>query len=150
MPTQKISERGVRESAQADESTVIAAAASVAAVVCTPWTATLVPDAPGSSGYHIPVAWQDFAQPIALALIALTGGRWGLSVLVTGLAVTVPPAVVYGVYGEYFMDPVGAGMWPVGVVVLAPLVFGAAVGLAALGRMRWRLGAQRQAARAAA
>lgn len=132
------------------KATVIASAASLAAVVCTPWTATLVPDAPGSSGYHIPVTWQDVAQPIALALIALAGGRWGLSILRTGLAVRLPAAVVYGVYGAYFMDTIGAGMWPAGMAVLAPLVFGAAVGLAALGRTRWRLGTQRQAARAAA
>ncbi|WP_166378306.1 hypothetical protein [Catellatospora methionotrophica] len=130
---------------------VIAAAASAAAVLCTPWAAALVPDAPGSSDYHVPLTWQDAAQPVALAIIALAGGRWGLSVLVTGLAVTMPAAVVYSVYGEYFVDAAGAGLWPVGIVVLAPLVFGAAVGLAALGRMRRRrLGARRRAARAAA
>lgn len=128
------------------KATVVALAASAVAVVCTPWPVTLLPTALTTTDQQIPATMQDIAQPIALALIALAAGRWDLSILTSGLAVTVPAAVVYGVYDEFFTDAAGADGWPVGIVVLAPIVFGAAVGLAALGRMHRRRRAARKRA----
>lgn len=128
------------------KATVIALAASAVAVVCTPWPVPLLPDALTTGDQPSLTTWQTVAQPIALALIALAAGRWDLSILTSGLAVTVPAAVVYGVYDEYFTDSDGADAWPVAIVVLAPVVFGAAVGLAALGRTYRRRRAARKRA----
>ncbi|WP_155368396.1 hypothetical protein [Catellatospora vulcania] len=132
------------------KATVVSLAAAGAAVVCTPWPVKLVPDVPGSGDYDVPATWQYVAQPVALALIAFAAGRWNLSVLVTGLGVTVPAAAVYGVHSEYFTDAAGADPWPASTVVLVPLAFGAAVGLAAFGRLLRRRRARARATRAVA
>lgn len=120
----------------------VAVVTAAGAAVCTPWTQRLVPDAPGSDSYHLPVTWQDIAQPIVLAVIALAAGRAGVAPWLAGVAVTVPAAVVYGVYGQFFQDSIGVNLWPVGLLLLAPPVFLAALGLAYLGRLlRRRSGA---------
>ncbi|GAA1393890.1 hypothetical protein ACFQZ4_01970 [Catellatospora coxensis] len=127
------------------KATVVALAASAVAVVCTPWPVPLLPEALIAADQHVQT-WQTVWQPIALAIVALAAGRWDLSVLTSGLAVTVPAAVVYGVYDEYFTDSDGTDAWPVAIVVVAPIVFGAAVGLAALGRTYRRRRAARKRA----
>lgn len=126
-------------SAQGARFAAVVAVTAVGAAACTPWTAKLVPVAPGSDDYHLPTTWQDVAQPIVLALIALLAGLWGLRPLLAAVAVTVSATVVYAVYGQFFADVIGANMWIVGAIFLAPAVFVGALLLSLLGDLLRRL-----------
>ncbi len=50
-----------------------------------------------------------------------------------------PRRGVYAVYGQFFADTIGANMWPVGLVFLAPVVFAGALLLSLLGGLLRRL-----------
>ncbi|MDI1461922.1 hypothetical protein QEZ54_13170 [Catellatospora sp. KI3] len=126
----------------------LAAATTVASVACLPFGQHLVPAAPGSDDYHLPITAGEIVLPVVLALLCLAGGWWFGSrggVLWTAGAISLPAVVVYSVSWAS-AESIGANMWIIGTVVSVPvLLLGSGV-LALAGLWLRRLADRRKAA----